>query len=51
MENTSQYIKNILGLQLPTDPRWVNLAEMQLEEVLILNQTVLTAIHLKKQAP
>jgi len=23
-----------LGLQLPTDPRWVNLAEMQLEEIL-----------------
>jgi tRNA-(ms[2]io[6]A)-hydroxylase len=31
-ENDS--IKNILGLQLPTDPRWVNLAEMQLEEIL-----------------
>jgi tRNA-(ms[2]io[6]A)-hydroxylase len=27
-------IKNILGLQLPTDPRWVNLAEISLEEVL-----------------
>jgi tRNA-(ms[2]io[6]A)-hydroxylase len=27
-------IKNILGLQLPTDPRWVNLAEMNLEEIL-----------------
>lgn len=26
--------KNILGLQLPTDPRWVNLAEKSLEEVL-----------------
>ena len=26
-------VKNILGLQLPTDPRWVNLAEMQLEEI------------------
>ena len=26
--------KAILGLQLPTDPRWVNLAEMSLEEVL-----------------
>ena len=34
MKNTSQHIKNILGLQLPTDPRWVNLAEMQLEEIL-----------------
>ncbi len=27
-------VKNILGLQLPTDPRWVNLAEMSLEEIL-----------------
>ncbi|MFT3980713.1 MAG: tRNA-(ms[2]io[6]A)-hydroxylase [Ferruginibacter sp.] len=27
-------VKNILGLKLPTDPRWVNLAEMQLEEIL-----------------
>lgn len=27
-------VKNILGLQLPTDPRWVNLAELQLEEIL-----------------
>ena len=26
--------KNILGLQLPTDPRWVNLAELSLEEIL-----------------
>jgi tRNA-(ms[2]io[6]A)-hydroxylase len=26
--------KAILGLQLPTDPRWVNLAEKSLEEVL-----------------
>src|SRR3982751_1820393 len=32
MENTD--VKNILGLQLPTDPRWVNLAEIQLEEIL-----------------
>src|SRR6476619_4583879 len=30
----SQDTKNILGLQLPTDPRWVNLAEMSLEEIL-----------------
>ena len=30
----SQDAKNILGLQLPTDPRWVNLAEKSLEEVL-----------------
>lgn len=27
-------VKNILGLQLPTDPRWVNLAELSLEEIL-----------------
>ncbi|NNK90508.1 MAG: tRNA 2-methylthio-N6-isopentenyl adenosine(37) hydroxylase MiaE, partial [Saprospiraceae bacterium] len=25
---------NILGLKLPTDPRWVNLAEKSLEEIL-----------------
>ncbi len=28
------HVKNILGLQLPTDPRWVNLAEMELAEIL-----------------
>lgn len=27
-------VKNILGLQLPTDPRWVNLASISLEEIL-----------------
>jgi tRNA-(ms[2]io[6]A)-hydroxylase len=27
-------VKNILGLQLPTDPRWVNLAAIQLDEIL-----------------
>ncbi len=27
-------VKNILGLRLPTDPRWVNLAEIQLEAIL-----------------
>ncbi len=26
--------KQVLGLQLPTDPRWVNLAEMRLEDIL-----------------
>jgi len=26
--------KTILGLKLPTDPRWVNLAELELEEIL-----------------
>lgn len=30
----SQDTKNILGLQLPTDPRWVNLAEISLAEIL-----------------
>lgn len=30
----SQDTKNILGLQLPTDPRWVDLAGMRLEEIL-----------------
>lgn len=34
MNTESIDVKNILGLQLPTDPRWVNLAEMQLEEIL-----------------
>ena len=30
----SQDTKNILGLQLPTDPRWVNLAEKSIGEIL-----------------
>lgn len=34
MEELSIDTKNILGLQLPTDPRWVNLTELQLEEIL-----------------
>ena len=34
MNTESIDVKNILGLQLPTDPRWVNLAEMELEEIL-----------------
>jgi tRNA-(ms[2]io[6]A)-hydroxylase len=29
-----EYQKNILGLQLPTDPRWVNLAEISLQDIL-----------------
>jgi tRNA-(ms[2]io[6]A)-hydroxylase len=33
-EIISQHTKNILGLQLPTDPRWVNLAEISLEAIL-----------------
>lgn len=32
--NFSEDTKNILGLQLPTDPRWVNLAAISLEAVL-----------------
>ena len=32
MENTD--VKNILGLQLPTDPRWVDLASISLQEIL-----------------
>ncbi len=32
--NISEHTRNILGLKLPTDPRWVNLAEIQLEEML-----------------
>lgn len=30
----SQETKKILGLHLPTDPRWVNLAEISIEEIL-----------------
>ena len=33
-EEESIYQKNILGLQLPTDPRWVDLASLSLEEIL-----------------
>jgi tRNA 2-(methylsulfanyl)-N6-isopentenyladenosine37 hydroxylase len=33
-EELSQDTKAILGLQLPTDPRWVNLAALSLEEIL-----------------
>jgi tRNA-(ms[2]io[6]A)-hydroxylase len=31
---TDSEYKRVLGLELPTDPRWVNLAEMSLEEIL-----------------
>ncbi len=34
MGNLSVDTKNILGLQLVTDPRWVNLAAISLEEIL-----------------
>ncbi|GAA4754097.1 tRNA-(ms[2]io[6]A)-hydroxylase [Flavisolibacter ginsenosidimutans] len=33
-DSVSTDTKAILGLQLPTDPRWVNLAQISLEEVL-----------------
>ncbi len=33
-EQLSQDTRNILGLQLPTDPRWVNLAGKSMEEIL-----------------
>lgn len=33
-ESLSADTKNILGLKLPTDPRWVNLAEISLEAIL-----------------
>ena len=32
--STTNETKNILGLHLPTDPRWVNLAAISLEEIL-----------------
>jgi tRNA-(ms[2]io[6]A)-hydroxylase len=34
METASSGQKNILGLQLPTDPRWVDLAVLSLENIL-----------------
>lgn len=34
MEELSPDTRNILGLQLPTDPRWVDLAEKSMEEIL-----------------
>jgi tRNA-(ms[2]io[6]A)-hydroxylase len=34
MEQLSEHTRNILGLQLPTDPRWVDLAGISLEEIL-----------------
>jgi tRNA-(ms[2]io[6]A)-hydroxylase len=33
-EQLSEDTRNILGLQLPTDPRWVNLAGKSMEEIL-----------------
>lgn len=34
MATETIHTKSILGLKLPTDPRWVNLAEKSLEEIL-----------------
>ncbi len=34
MELTTDHQKNILGLQLPTDPRWADLANISLEDIL-----------------
>jgi tRNA-(ms[2]io[6]A)-hydroxylase len=34
IHTNTEDVKNILGLQLPTDPRWVNLAEKSLEDIL-----------------
>ncbi len=34
MNTLSEHTKNILGLQLPTDPRWVSLAGLSLEAIL-----------------
>lgn len=32
--NSEAAVKNILGLQLPTDPRWVNLAALSMADIL-----------------
>lgn len=29
------YTNHVLGLQLPTDPRWVNIAQMNIEDILV----------------
>lgn len=34
MKDMNEAYKRVLGLQLPTDPRWVNMAEMSLEAIL-----------------
>ena len=34
MDERTEDLKNILGLHLPTDPRWVNLAAISLEAIL-----------------
>ncbi|KYG74701.1 tRNA-(ms[2]io[6]A)-hydroxylase [Roseivirga ehrenbergii] len=32
---TEELSNHLLGLQLPTDPRWVNIAQMNIEEILV----------------
>lgn len=34
MQTVTESVKNILGLQLPTDPRWVDLAGISMQEIL-----------------
>lgn len=31
----TEFKNNVLGLQLPTDPRWVDIAEMNIEDILV----------------
>ncbi|WP_236017548.1 tRNA-(ms[2]io[6]A)-hydroxylase [Roseivirga sp. E12] len=31
----TEFKNNMLGLQLPTDPRWVNIAQMNIEDILV----------------
>jgi tRNA-(ms[2]io[6]A)-hydroxylase len=31
----NDYVKSLLGLQLPTDPRWVNIANKNIEDILV----------------
>ena len=35
MDNKEAIEKTVLGLNLPTDPRWINIAEKSLDEILI----------------
>ena len=30
-----EYTNHVLGLQLPTDPRWVDIAQMNIEDILV----------------
>lgn len=33
--DSQDYVKSVLGLQLPTDPRWVDIANKNIEDILI----------------